>query len=82
VFEIGSERFRLTRGDSILGPREIPHAYAFVGNGPGKLLIVYTPANRIEEFFRGRTEGSQYSTDAARYRAYGLELLGPPLQID
>lgn len=50
--------------------------------GPGKLLIVYTPANRIEEFFRGRTEGSQYSTDAARYRAYGLELLGPPLQID
>ena len=82
VFEIGSERFRLTPGDSMLGPREIPHAYAFVGNGPGKLLIVYTPANRIEEFFRGRTEGSQYSTDAARYRAYGLELLGPPLQID
>jgi quercetin dioxygenase-like cupin family protein len=82
VFEIGSQRFRLAPGDSILGPREIPHAYAFVGSDHGRLLIAFSPANRIEEFFRGRTEGSQYSTDAARYRAYGLELLGPPLQVD
>ena len=81
VFEIGSHRFRLAPGDSILGPREVPHAYAFVGAGRGRLLIAFTPANRIEEFFRGRPDGSKYSTDAARYRAYGLELLGPPLQI-
>jgi mannose-6-phosphate isomerase-like protein (cupin superfamily) len=82
VVEIGSQRIHLGPGDSILGPRQIPHAYAFVGNGPGKLLLAYTPANRIEEFFRGRTEGAAYSTDAARYRAYDLELLGPPLQIE
>ena len=82
VFEIGSQRFRLGPGDSILAPRAIPHAYAFVGHDGGQLLIAYTPANRIEEFFRGRTAGSQYSTDAARYRAYGLELLGPPLEVD
>ena len=81
VFEIGTERFRLNAGDSILGPRKLPHAYSFVGDAPGKLLIVFTPANRIEEFFRGRTEGAQYSTDAERYKAYGLELLGPPLQL-
>ena len=81
VFEIGSQRFTLGRGDSILGPREVAHAYAFTGEAPGKLLIAFNPANRIEEFFRGRTEGAQYSTDAARYQAYGLELLGPPLQL-
>ncbi len=28
IVEIGSDRFRLSAGDSILGPREIPHAYA------------------------------------------------------
>jgi quercetin dioxygenase-like cupin family protein len=81
VFEIGSQRFTLGPGDSILGPREIAHAYAFVSEPPGKLLIAFNPANRIEEFFRGRTEGSQYSTDSARYKAYGLELLGGPLQL-
>ena len=81
IFEIGNQRFTLKPGDSILGPREIAHAYAFVGEPPGKLLIAFNPANRIEEFFRGRTEGSQYSTDAARYKAYGLELLGGPLQL-
>lgn len=82
VMEIGADRFRLSPGDSILGPREIPHAYAYVGDGPGQLLIAYTPANRIEEFFRGRTEGARYSTDAERYRAFGLELLGPPIAIE
>jgi quercetin dioxygenase-like cupin family protein len=82
VFEIGTERFKLGPGDSILGPRAIPHAYAFVSESPGRLLIAFTPANRIEEFFRGRTEGAQYSTDAARYKAYGLELLGGPLQLE
>jgi quercetin 2,3-dioxygenase len=82
VMEIGSDRFRLSAGDSSLGPREIPHAYAYVGNGPGQLLVAYTPANRIEEFFRGRTEGAQYSTDAERYRAFGLELLGPPIAVE
>ncbi|HEX6163154.1 MAG TPA: cupin domain-containing protein [Vicinamibacterales bacterium] len=81
VFEIGSQRFTLGAGDSILGPREIAHAYAFVGEPPGRLLIAFNPANRIEEFFRNRTEGAQYSTDAARYKAYGLELLGGPLQV-
>lgn len=30
VFEVGAERFELKGGDSLLAPREIPHAYAFV----------------------------------------------------
>jgi quercetin dioxygenase-like cupin family protein len=81
VFEVGSERFTLAAGDSILAPRAIPHAYAFVGPSTGRLLIAYTPANQMEAFFRGRTEGAQYSTDAARYKAFGMELLGPPLAI-
>ena len=82
VFEIGRQRFRLGPGDSILGPREIAHAYAFVSDGPGKLLIAFNPADRIEEFFRNRTEGAQYSTDAARYKAYGLELVGGPIPVE
>lgn len=82
IAEIGSERFQLKPGDSILGPREVPHAWAYVGEGAGKLLIAFAPAGKMEAFFRDnakpRKEG-EYLNDAAVYRAYGLELLGPPL---
>jgi|SRR5215831_14673900 len=84
LIEVGSQRHRLKSGDSVLGPREIPHTWAFVGNTPGKLIIVYAPAGRMETFFaeRDRRGGTTYSTDLALYKACGLELLGPPLPLD
>ena len=39
LVEVGSRRHRLKSGDSILGPRETPHAWAFVGNTPGRLIL-------------------------------------------
>ncbi len=84
IAEIGSERFHLKPGDSIVGPREVPHGWAYVGEGPGKLLIVFAPAGKMEAFFRDnerpRKDG-EYLNDAAVYRKYDLELLGPPLSI-
>lgn len=52
IAEIGSQRVQLKPGDSILGPREIPHAWAFVGDTQGRMLIVFAPANQMEAFFR------------------------------
>lgn len=42
VVEIGAERFRLGPGDSVLGPRRVPHAFAFDASGPGKLLVGFS----------------------------------------
>jgi mannose-6-phosphate isomerase-like protein (cupin superfamily) len=84
IAEIGTERFELKPGDSILGPRGVPHAWASVGEGPGKLLIAFAPANKMEAFFRDnakRRKDGDYVNDAAVYHAYGLELLGPPLSV-
>lgn len=84
IAEIGSDRFQLKAGDSILGPRQVPHAWAFVGDTPGKLLIAFAPANKMEQFFRDnakRRKDGEYLNDAALYHAYGLELLGPPLSL-
>jgi quercetin dioxygenase-like cupin family protein len=84
IAEIGSERFQLKPGDSILGPREVPHAWAFVGDTGGKLLIAFAPANKMEAFFRDnakRRKDGEYLNDAQVYRAYGLELLGPPISV-
>ena len=84
LVEVGSQRHRLKSGDSILGPREIPHAWAFVGNTPGRLILAYAPAGKMEAFFaeRDKRGGTAYSTDLALYKACGMELLGPPLPLD
>jgi quercetin dioxygenase-like cupin family protein len=84
IVEIGSDRFQLKPGDSILGPRDLPHAWAFVSDTPGRLLIAFAPANKMETFFRDnakRRKDGEYLNDAQVYRAYGLELLGPPLSL-
>jgi len=84
IAEIGSTRMELKPGDSILGPREVPHAWAFVGNASARLLIAFAPANKMEAFFRAnetRRKGNEYTNDAEIYRSYGMELLGPPLSV-
>jgi mannose-6-phosphate isomerase-like protein (cupin superfamily) len=82
--EVGTERFELKAGDSLLGPRGVPHAFAYMGEGPGRLLIAFAPANKMEAFFRDNEKGRKagvYVNDAATYHAYGMELIGPPLAV-
>lgn len=84
VLEVGTERFHLRAGDSVLAPREVPHAWAFVGDLPGKLLIAFAPANKMEAFFRDNEKhfsGGNYAKEAEIYHAYGMELIGPPLSV-
>ena len=82
-FEVGQERIRLRPGDSVFGPRKVPHVWAFVGDQLGRILFVFTPAGQIEAFFRepGKTD-VRPPLDPAYYRAYGMELVGPPLAIE
>jgi quercetin dioxygenase-like cupin family protein len=89
VIEIGSERFTLKAGDCVLGPRGIPHAWAFVGDATGRMLISFTPAGRMEAFFNDREKlgikpGTYSSTpaEAAALEEYGMELVGPPIKLN
>lgn len=62
----------------------IPHAWAFVDDTQGRMLIALAPANKMEAFFRDnekRRKDGEYLNDAQVYPAYGLELLGPPLSL-
>jgi mannose-6-phosphate isomerase-like protein (cupin superfamily) len=85
IVEVGSERVHLKPGDCVLGPREIPHAWAFAGGSPGRLLISFAPAGKMEAFFnerenRGIKPGA-YTDDASFMREFGMELIGPPLSL-
>jgi len=80
VIEIGQERHSLQPGDSILAPRRVPHVWAHVGPGRGRILIAFTPAGQMEAFFREVTAAnSMPPQDPALWRTHGMELLGPPL---
>ncbi|MBZ0294056.1 MAG: cupin domain-containing protein [Anaerolineae bacterium] len=83
ILEIGEARFQLKPGDSVLAPRNVPHVWAFVGEGRGKILIVFTPAGQMEAFFREVTkDNAMPPQDPALWRAHGMELLGPPLSLE
>ena len=82
LLEVGGERFRLCPGDSLLAPRRVPHVWAFVGDGRGRILITFSPAGRMEAFFRIVTKADAMPPqDPALWRAHGMELLGPPLKV-
>jgi len=67
----------------LLAPRRIPHVWAFVGEGQGRVLVAFFPAGKMEAFFREVTrENAMPPQDPALWRAYGMELLGPPLPVE
>jgi mannose-6-phosphate isomerase-like protein (cupin superfamily) len=82
IIEVGQERFPLHPGDSLLAPRKVPHVWAFVGEGTGRMLITFMPAGQMEAFFREVTKANAMPPqDPALWRAHGMELVGPPLPV-
>jgi mannose-6-phosphate isomerase-like protein (cupin superfamily) len=80
LFEIGAERLRLLPGDSLLGPRAVPHVWAHVGEGRGRILIAFNPPGQMEAFFKEVTKANAMpAQDKELWRRHGMELLGPPL---
>jgi quercetin dioxygenase-like cupin family protein len=83
IIEVGQERFEMKPGDSLLAPRQVPHVWAYVGEGPrGRMLITFMPAGQMEAFFREVTKANAMPPqDPALWRAHGMELVGPPLPV-
>lgn len=82
LLEVGGESFRLKPGDSLFAPRRVPHVWAFVGDGRGRILITFSPAGKMEAFFRIVTQANAMPPqDPALWQAHGMELLGPPLRV-
>jgi len=81
IAEVGGKRFNLRPGDTVLAPRNVPHAWAFVGNGTGKLIVAFTPAGKIEAFLSKISATPVPLQDPARFRNHDMVLLGPPLAV-
>ena len=97
-FVVGDKRFRAGIGESIFVPRKVAHVWAGVSDKPGKIIDVYQPAGKMEEFFREvgkfkdlptreQVVNKTYTEEQIKslhrfFHAYGMDLLGPPLGFE
>ena len=80
--EVGGEPFELGPGDALFAPRGVPHVWAHVGDGRGRLLIAFSPAGEMEAFLAALAEAGPAPTpDTLRplFAAHGMDVVGPPL---
>jgi quercetin dioxygenase-like cupin family protein len=81
-FTVDGKSFVARKGTTIFAPRGIPHTYRYLGQTPGRLMCVITPAG-FEGFFEavGALTPEQQQ-DIPRVIAigkeFGLEFLPPP----
>jgi quercetin dioxygenase-like cupin family protein len=81
-FKVDGDTFIAETGTTIFAPRGIPHTYRYLGQSPGRLMCVITPAG-FEGFFEaiGALTPEQQQ-DLPRVIAiakeFGLEFLPPP----
>ena len=83
-FQVGSDKFKLTVGDSIFLPRQVPHAWTQVSE-KGKMLVVLQPAGKLEDFFVTMTELDHEPSQAEIAKIFkdnDMEVVGPPLAIE
>jgi DNA-binding transcriptional MerR regulator/quercetin dioxygenase-like cupin family protein len=88
-FEIGKKRVHAKAGESIFIPRKVPHVWACLNGGHAKIINVYQPAGKMEDFFRavGKFDGNPHIHEAMGsldrlkdfFASYGMQIVGPPL---
>ena len=92
---VGAERLRLTAGESIFIPRKTAHIWTCMSGRPAKIINVYQPAGKMEEFFRevGTFKNLPTREDVINktyteeqvqaldrlFSDHGMDLLRPPL---
>jgi DNA-binding transcriptional MerR regulator len=96
-FEVGGKGIRLKSGESIFIPRGTSHAWATANGKPGKIVNVYQPAGKLEEFFAAvntfeglptadqvmnkKVTKRQVELMHKNFAKYGMDLTGPPLGV-
>jgi quercetin dioxygenase-like cupin family protein len=83
LFQVGDEKHTLKDGDTIFLPRGVPHAFAQLTD-TGKMFFLFQPSGKMEDFFKKISDPNFKPTpeEAAKVSlAYGMKVVGPPLQF-
>jgi len=77
AFQVGEQRVQLKAGESVLAPRRVPHTFSSVGPTPGRLLIAFCPAGKMEQYFLDAENNRAAAGSAEFMRRYEMEFVGP-----
>lgn len=84
LIKVGDVIHQAKAGDSVFGPRNVPHSFAKVGEGEGRLLMFFQPAGKMEEFFKKLSDGvAKGMTEAEQDKfreEHGFKRVGPPIK--
>lgn len=83
-FQVGDEKHKLSKGDSIFLPRMVPHAWTQVSE-TGKMTVVVQPAGKLEDFFVtvAALDHEPTPEEMQTIFAYNdMQVVGPPLKIE
>lgn len=87
LFQVGDSQYRLTAGSYAYGPRGVPHAYRNIGDGPARMLVIYTPGNFVTMTEEIEALGPLDVEDESALErvvpileSYGIKMVGPPLE--
>jgi uncharacterized RmlC-like cupin family protein len=83
-FQVGDERFTLTKGDSIFMPKNVPHAWTQVSE-VGKMTVIFQPAGKMESFFVTVAALDHEPTPkemANIFEQNEMRIVGPPLKLE
>lgn len=86
LFKVGEQTFTAKAGDSVFGPRMVPHAFAKTNDGTARILMIFQPAGKMEEHFKAVSQGalknlSEEERDKFR-QANGFKVVGAALTYD
>lgn len=85
LIKVGDNTYQAKQGNSVFGPRMVPHSFAKIGEGEGKLLMFFQPAGKMEEMFKKISEGATKGMsegDQDKFREeHGIKRVGPPIKI-
>lgn len=78
--QVGEARYELGPGDTLLGPKRIPHAFLNI-TPTGRLLVLFLPAGTMEAFFGHALLDPRSEEFRTLSREHGMEVVGPTLSL-
>ena len=85
LIQVGDDKFHVKEGDTVFAPRQVPHSFSRLTNNPGKLITIFQPAGKMEEFFiKLNALTGVPSRDAMTkiFEEHDMKIVGPPLKTE
>lgn len=83
LIKVGETTYQAKVGDSVFGPRGIPHTFSKISEGNARLLMSFQPAGQMEDYFISVSAGKlgkMSEQEQTEFRKkHGFERVGPAL---